>query len=272
MSTTRDKELFKTGEMLFSEGDQGGGLYVILSGKVLVFRKRGQNEVPLAEFGPGNVLGTMTIMTGQSRTASAKALEPTEVAIMGPAAFAAGVSSLPKWATAVIKDLTARIKSTNESTVESFVREKKLRSETSNVFHHLAQMSYFAAFVVRSNLYKDGDGPMFPALEAFSKAELFVNLRSEYLNGIWKAVVETAPIQTEAHNKYERVWRNPDARLLEGLGDFAYVVARDGLDHENVLTKLKSDEAEARRALFEKICRGVAASGVVASASARVRP
>ncbi|MBU6377688.1 MAG: Crp/Fnr family transcriptional regulator [Gammaproteobacteria bacterium] len=272
MSTPRDKERYKPGELLFAEGDQGGGLYVILSGKVLVFRKRGANEVPLAEFGPGNVLGTMTILTGQSRTASAKALEPTEVAIMGPAAFAAGVSSLPKWATAVIKDLTARIKSNNEATVESYLREQKLRSETSNVFHHLAQMSYLAAFFIRLGTFKDGDGLLFPPGEVFSKSELFLNLRSEYLQSIWDVFAESAAIRMQAHNRYDRVWRDPDARILEALADYAYLVAREGFEHEGVTGKLKNEEAEARRALNEKICRALQAANIVASSSARVRP
>lgn len=272
MTAARDKETYKAGEMLFAEGDQGGGLYVILSGKVLVFRKRGQNEVPLAEFGPGNVLGTMTILTGQSRTASARAIEQTEVAIMGPAAFAAGVSSLPKWATAVIKDLTARIKSNNESTVESYLREQKLRSETSNVFHHLAQMAHLTAFFVRNGIFKDADGPFFPAAEAFSSSELFLNLRSEYLLGIWKVILDTGLVRMQVHPKFERVWRAPDARLMEGLADFAYLVAREGLEHEAVVAKLKADDAEARRAAYEKVCRGLVAEGIVASSSSRVRP
>ena len=54
----------KAGKLLFKEGDEGGGLYIIRRGRVQVFRERNDLEVQLAELGPGDVLGTMTSFDG----------------------------------------------------------------------------------------------------------------------------------------------------------------------------------------------------------------
>lgn len=63
---------FKAEQLLFKEGDEGGGLYIIRRGRVRVFRERNRLEVPLAELGQDDVLGTMTLLTGEPRTAGGR--------------------------------------------------------------------------------------------------------------------------------------------------------------------------------------------------------
>jgi len=128
---------FRAGQLLFKEGDEGGDLYVIRRGRVVVYRERNQTEIVLAEVGPGEVLGTMTLLNNEPRTASVRALEPVEAVVMNAASFASSMKDLPTWAIVVIKDLTARVKHVNEMLVQASLQDKRLRYELSNAFHHL---------------------------------------------------------------------------------------------------------------------------------------
>src|SRR5580692_2834897 len=67
------------GEKLFEEGDPGGSMYVIQSGRVRLLRRLGQTEVVIALFGPGEVFGEMAVLEGLPRTATAVAAEESVV-------------------------------------------------------------------------------------------------------------------------------------------------------------------------------------------------
>src|SRR4051794_27353568 len=63
------------GEVLFARGDPGDSLYLVRRGNVRIFLEddRGQRIV-LAEHGPGEVFGEVSLLDGGDRTATAVAL------------------------------------------------------------------------------------------------------------------------------------------------------------------------------------------------------
>jgi uncharacterized protein len=67
-----------TGQLLFQFGDPPGPLFIILSGKLVVYRpnpKRPYENIELAQLGPGAVVGETAPILGQLRSASVRALE-----------------------------------------------------------------------------------------------------------------------------------------------------------------------------------------------------
>ena len=63
---------WKDGEVLFSEGDDGGWACVVVSGSVDVKRKAGRRgQVALATIGPGESFGEMSLVRPGKRSASA---------------------------------------------------------------------------------------------------------------------------------------------------------------------------------------------------------
>lgn len=261
---------YKAEQLLFKEGDEGGGLFIIRRGRVRVFRERNALEVPLAELGPGDVLGTMTLLTGEPRTASVRALEDVEAVIMDAASFASGLGELPKWAVVVIKDLTARIKNVNEMLVESSLRDRRLRHQTSNVLHHLGQFAHYLAFVMRNTSRIDDDlGEVTPFKDVIAQAEPVLNLRYEYLAKLWAAIAETGIVREEKSREFGLVLRNPRPRLFEALGDHAFQVARKGMG--SAVKKLTGEDTdtERRRMLFERICRTLLDAEIEATAADR---
>jgi CRP/FNR family transcriptional regulator len=71
---------FNKGEIIFSEGDEGNGFFVISNGRVKVFKvsTEGKEQI-LHIFGPGHPFGEVPVFAGQKFPANAQAIEKTRV-------------------------------------------------------------------------------------------------------------------------------------------------------------------------------------------------
>ena len=68
------KREFASGGDLFREGDAGDGLYLVVSGDFNVVKQGAEGEHLLAKLGPGAVLGEMSLVTSDARSATVRAL------------------------------------------------------------------------------------------------------------------------------------------------------------------------------------------------------
>jgi serine/threonine-protein kinase len=66
---------FEAGAIIVREGEKAEAAYVILVGRVLVYKTIGGRKVPLCELGPGATFGEAAIFSLQARTASVDAIE-----------------------------------------------------------------------------------------------------------------------------------------------------------------------------------------------------
>ncbi len=71
---------YSSGELLFSEGEPCAGLYMIVSGRVRIFKvsASGREQV-LAIEGPGNSIAELPVFDGGTYPASASAVETSEL-------------------------------------------------------------------------------------------------------------------------------------------------------------------------------------------------
>ncbi len=76
---------FDRGEVVFREGDKGDTCYVVRSGSVSIRREHMDGRtLALAELRPGSMFGELAMFDSETRSATAEALEPTQlVAILG---------------------------------------------------------------------------------------------------------------------------------------------------------------------------------------------
>lgn len=71
---------YKDGEIIFREGEPGVGLYIVMKGKVRIFKSiKESGEITLAELLPPQFFGEISVIEGGPRTASASAVGDTEL-------------------------------------------------------------------------------------------------------------------------------------------------------------------------------------------------
>ena len=94
----------KKGQVLFSEGSYQETMYIILSGKMEVYKKHKQIAVREA----GDFFGEMALVESKPRAASVRALSETEVLEIGKETFFNYFASNPKVVWAILKDVSVR--------------------------------------------------------------------------------------------------------------------------------------------------------------------
>jgi CRP/FNR family cyclic AMP-dependent transcriptional regulator len=73
-------------EVIFDEGEEGQGLFVVLEGRVKVVRP-GNPSIQLLEFGSGSFFGEVALLDQSMRTAQARAVEDTLIVALFRAEF-----------------------------------------------------------------------------------------------------------------------------------------------------------------------------------------
>jgi cAMP-dependent protein kinase regulator len=69
--TSTSLRSFQEGDIIVTEGEEGSSLFLIVSGEVKVFTRGERGEhLPLAELGPGDFFGEVSLLTGKPRTAT----------------------------------------------------------------------------------------------------------------------------------------------------------------------------------------------------------
>lgn len=106
---------FAAGEVLFRQGDVSTDLYHIQEGRVGISTPGTEKDFPLAELGPGSLVGEMALISGPPRTATATALEPVTVLVIPEAVFRKNLLGLPGWALSVAQVLADRLRNTTVS-------------------------------------------------------------------------------------------------------------------------------------------------------------
>ncbi len=121
---------YAEGDIILKEGEQGDGLYAVQEGLCLVYQ--GNGETHIAEIGPGDCFGEMSILTDQPTSATIKAAEETVVYKVAKADVFRLTSSYPALANYFSKLLAERLKRTNSAMVE------KLASGFSGTLAHMS--------------------------------------------------------------------------------------------------------------------------------------
>jgi len=75
-------KFFHKGQVIYKEGQSSNEAYIIKQGMVGLYRLAGNKRVNLGVMRPGQIFGEMGVITEEKRTASAEALEYTEVIVL----------------------------------------------------------------------------------------------------------------------------------------------------------------------------------------------
>ena len=103
------------GERLFTEGDAGDKLYIILTGKIKLTKAAPDGrENLLSVHGPGEMFGELSLFDPVPRTASATAVTDAELAALAHEDVRTWLSSRPEVSMHLLRALAQRLRRINE--------------------------------------------------------------------------------------------------------------------------------------------------------------
>ncbi len=136
-----DKVLqFDAGDRIFSEGEHGDLMYILLQGAVDLTMKVDRGETILKTVSsPNDFFGEMALLDDRPRSASAVATRRTRVIAVDGQTFETMILTNGKFALKIIKVLAERIRNSNTQVselIETMPRERIARSMTDYAIHH----------------------------------------------------------------------------------------------------------------------------------------
>jgi CRP/FNR family cyclic AMP-dependent transcriptional regulator len=103
----------KKGEPLVKEGDMSNSMYWLQSGTLRLFKKKGQGFIELGVVHSGEVVGEMSFLDSQPRSASVEALQPCDIVEIPRGKFDEFITAQPSWMKSLIQTLVKRLRTTN---------------------------------------------------------------------------------------------------------------------------------------------------------------
>jgi CRP/FNR family cyclic AMP-dependent transcriptional regulator len=110
---------FRTGATLFHEGDHSDWIGLLVKGRVKVscYGADGRERL-VAVIGPGELLGELSAIDGEPRSATATALEPLDVHVLTSDEFVALLEANPIATLGILRSVIGRLRDSDKRRVE----------------------------------------------------------------------------------------------------------------------------------------------------------
>ena len=127
LGRTGHRRRFLAGEVIFSAGDPGDGLYIVESGRVQISAVvgNGQSRV-LATIGPGDFFGEMAVLDDAPRSATAQAEEETETYFLARGDLLGLLERRPQFALNLIREFSLRMRALNQKYADEILQAERL--------------------------------------------------------------------------------------------------------------------------------------------------
>jgi CRP-like cAMP-binding protein len=105
-----DKE-YKKGQIIFSEGDEGEGFYLVISGRVKVYKLSPEGKEQIMHiFGPGKPFAEVPVFGGSRYPANAEAMDRCKLFFFPKKAFISLIQENPSLSMNMLASLSQRLK------------------------------------------------------------------------------------------------------------------------------------------------------------------
>lgn len=105
---------YDEGEIIFRQGDTGDCMFVIQKGEVEAVAEANGREVRLRTMGPKEFFGEMALFENETRTATIRAIKPTNLLTIDKKNFLGGIHEDPSLAFRVVQTMSHRIRDLTE--------------------------------------------------------------------------------------------------------------------------------------------------------------
>ena len=131
------KRTFAGDQTVFLEGDRADGLFVVLRGRIRVFKVSPKGrEQTLMIMGAGEPVGEVAVLSGENYPASAETLEPSEALYIPRQAFLDLIAREPEVALRLLSALSARLRS-----FASLIEDLSLRDVSQRLAAYLLSLA-----------------------------------------------------------------------------------------------------------------------------------
>jgi CRP/FNR family cyclic AMP-dependent transcriptional regulator len=139
----------EAGEVLCTAGERESDLYIIHSGKLLVFVVKGTQVTPLAFLGPGEYMGELSFFDQEARSANVIAVESSSLVKIPVDEIE---RQFPDWLVTIAQSITKKLRHTGEVIRSKGIRKKNV--ETMKPLSMEEQREYF----LQTKKYKEMNG------------------------------------------------------------------------------------------------------------------
>lgn len=103
----------KANQLLIQEGEHSSSMYWVQSGQLVVLRKRANDDVVLGHIYEGELVGEISFLDRDSRSATVKALTDCELIEIPQEAIDNIFKTQPKWLEILVMTLAERLRKAN---------------------------------------------------------------------------------------------------------------------------------------------------------------
>lgn len=100
--------------VILKEGTHGLGMFLITAGAAEIYKGEGENQISLATLRDGDIIGEMALVDDQPRSASARAIEPTECLLLTRDTFNMLMKKDPEIAWSIVPTLAERLRDSQD--------------------------------------------------------------------------------------------------------------------------------------------------------------
>lgn len=100
-------------QYLLREGEESTEMYYLQSGNLAVYKRKGDQEFQIGSIISGELVGEMSFLDKNPRSASVKAMGDCVLVVVPLAKLEHTLSSMPKWFTALLNTLVDRLRKAN---------------------------------------------------------------------------------------------------------------------------------------------------------------
>jgi CRP/FNR family transcriptional regulator, cyclic AMP receptor protein len=118
---------YRRGDVLFHQGDDAGAVVVLRDGHVKATMLDDGREVILAFPGPGELLGELSAVDGEPRSATVRAVDEIEALVIPGSAFRAFLQRRPRVALVLLRSVSERLRESDRQRVDYAVNDVVVR-------------------------------------------------------------------------------------------------------------------------------------------------
>jgi len=141
------------GEAIFSEGDEGKGFYVVLEGRVKIYKVSAEGKEQILHiFGQGQPFGEVPVFAGQKFPANAQAISKGRVLFFPRTAFVTLITENPSLSLNMLAVMASKLR---EFSVQ--IENLSLKEIPARLASYLIYLAFFLAFVYLVLFFADNE-------------------------------------------------------------------------------------------------------------------